>query len=192
MRAPTPSLFSSRNERASGTTCSWKLLGRWRSGALIFLSSIDGSLLEGKKRASRGLFLKKRKKKRVTTHDILSRGEIVKKRPPVGVEEFVNVALSGGAFSGDLALALGVQFKLSPLVLAGFSALGPEPQQIGAYLPIHTRPCKLINTLISNTIHGRPLTKGFQPLEEGRERNCEEIIFSFRSLIWCESFSRPS
>lgn len=75
----------------------------------------------------------------MTTHDILSRGEIVKKRPPVGVEEFVNVALSGGAFSGDLALALGVQFKLSPLVLAGFSALGPEPQQIGAYLPIHTR-----------------------------------------------------
>lgn len=52
-----------------------------------------------------------------------------------------------------------VQCKLSPLVLAGFSALGPEPQQIGAYLPIHTRPGKLINRVISNTIHGRPLTK---------------------------------
>lgn len=72
----------------------------------------------------------------------------------------VNVALSGGSFSRNLVLALVVQCKLSPLVLAGFSALGPEPQQIGAYLPIHTRPGKLINRLISNTIHGRPLTKG--------------------------------
>lgn len=72
----------------------------------------------------------------------------------------VTVALSGGSFSRNLVLAFVVQFKLSPLVLAGFSALGPEPQQIGAYLPIHTRPWKLINRLISHTIHRRPLTKG--------------------------------
>lgn len=84
----------------------------------------------------------------------------MKKRNPSGGRRVVNVALSGSSVSRNLVLALVFQFKLSPSVLAGFSALGPEPQQIGAYLPIHTRPGKLINRLISNTIHGRPVTKG--------------------------------
>lgn len=66
--------------------------------------------------------------------------------------------------------AFGVQFKLSPSVLAGFSALSPEPQQIGAYLPIHTRPWKLINRLISNTIHGRPSAQGVRATGRGTRK----------------------
>lgn len=54
------------------------------------------------------------------------------------------------AFSSNCHLQFLLAFLPSP----------PEPQQIGAYLPIHTRPWKLINRLISNSIHGGPLTKG--------------------------------
>lgn len=85
-----------------------------------------------------------------------------------------------------------VQCKLSPLVLAGFSALGPEPQQIGAYLPIHTRPGKLINRVISNTIHGRPLTKGVPATWRGKRKKLSRDYFLIQKPHWCERFPRPS
>lgn len=72
----------------------------------------------------------------------------------MGGEGVVNVALSGGSFSRNLVLALAVQCKLSPLVLAGFSALGPEPQQIGAYLPIHPRPGSSLIGLLATPFTG--------------------------------------
>lgn len=97
-------------------------------------------------------------------------GKLLGKGTSVGGEGAVNVPLSGGSFSWNLVQAFVVQFRLSPLVLAGFSALGPEPQQIGAYLPIHTRPWKLINKLISYTIHGRPLTKGVPATWRGKRK----------------------
>lgn len=84
-----------------------------------------------------------------------------------------------------------VQFKLSPSVLAGFPALGPEPQQIGAYLPIHARPWRLINRLISSTIHRRPLTRGFQHLKRG-EKKLERDYFLIQEPGCCESFPGPS
>lgn len=107
----------------------------------------------------------------------------------------MNCALVWRVFEPKPVLALVAQFKLSPLVLAGFSALAPEPQQIGAYLPIHTRPWKPINRLISYTIQGRPWNKrGSNHLkgEEKKKKNCKEIIFSFRGLAGVKAFPGPS
>jgi hypothetical protein len=102
--------------------------------------------------------LEKKKKGDYSGHFV--KGENWEEKGPRRRRRVVNVALSGGSFSQNLVLAFVVQFKLSPLVLAGFSALAPEPQQIGAYLSIHTRLGRLINGHINTAIHGRPLTKG--------------------------------
>ena len=149
--------------------CSLKLLGHQSSGVLIFLPSIDISLLEWKKKDVSRAFEKKKKMGDYSRHFVKG-GQLLGKGTSVGGEGAVNVPLSGGSFSWNLVQAFVVQFKLSPLVLAGFSALGPEPQQIGAYLPIHTRPWKLINKLISYTIHGRPLTKGVPATWRGKRK----------------------
>ena len=148
--------------------CSLKLVGHQSSGVLIFLPSIDVSLLEWKKKDVSRAFEKKKNGWLLKT--FCKGGKIARKRDLGGGWRAVNAPLSRGSLSWNLVQALVVQFKLSSLVLAGFSALGPEPQQIGAYVPIHTRPWKLINKLISYTIHRRPLTKGVPATWRGKRK----------------------
>lgn len=172
------------NRWASDTICFLKVMGHWSSGVLIFLPSIDVSLLEWKKGGRLEGFWKK--KKGGYSRHFVKGGKLWRKGPPVGGEGVVNVALSGGSFSRNLVLALAVQCKLSPLVLAGFSALGPEPQQIGAYLPIHPRPGSSLIGLLATPFTGGHWQKGFQPLEEGREKKTVQRLFSHSeaSLVW--------
>lgn len=74
----------------------------------------------------------------------------MKKRVPVGGGGLMNAALSGGL---ELKPGAPAQFKLSPLVLAGFSALALSLRRGSGPSYLFTRRRRLINRLISNTIH---------------------------------------
>lgn len=45
--------------------------------------------------------------------------------------------------------------------------------------------------LLATPFTGGPRHKGFEPLEEGREKQCKEIIFSFRSLAGVKAALDP-
>ena len=188
-RVPTPSPFLFAEPMGEQQFVPWSL---WGIGVLVSSFSFPPLMYHYCSEKKEGRLEGFWKKMGDYSRHFVKGGKLRGKGASVGGGGAVNGALSGSSSSWNLVLAFVVQFKLSPLVLSGFSALGPEPQQIGAYLPIHTRLWKLINRLISYTIHGRPLTKGVPATWRGKRKKLQRDYFLIQKPRWCESFPRPS
>lgn len=130
------------------------------------------------------------KKKWVTTQTFC-KGKIARKRDLGGVKGVWLCPAVWRLF--QLKPGAGIRGSVQTVTFSScwlFCSLGPEPQQIGAYLLFTLgRGSSLISLLATHSREA--IDKGVPATWRGREKNCRDY-FLIQKPHWCESFPRPS